>query len=683
MLGEGKRKPSTFGIRSIKAKLASMFILSSVCVAAILGIFSVNFAQKTMTDNIQNQMVILAEQVSARVKASIETEFSFLEALTIDERINSMAEDDVSLKKYLQYISELRGIPDMGISDLSGKTLTENLVTYADISEREYFKKALEGENYVSDPFEDPTRPGNMIFMISVPIYRDGDIVGVLYMRMDGAALSDITDQVTFGETGSACMVNYQGTYIAHEERERVIAQENAIDLVAEQPELAGVAKTLEQVLQGGSGYSVYECEGVKKCVGYAEIPDFNWHVMVSSDYDELYAGISFIIYGIIILCIFVIIVFGVIGYIFAAKISSPIIAVQSKLEDMSHGDFTGDIPAKLLKSKDETGALVKATEQTQEQLRTTISEVCTASNAVSNFADNQNQELNALIESLESVSAVVEELAASSEETAASTEQMVTVANEAKSSLERIVTLAGDGSKTSREIMERANALEKSSIRSKENAVSIYQQSMQTLQQAIEDAKQIEEISKLSDAILSITAQTNLLALNASIEAARAGEAGKGFSVVASEIGHLAEDSKNSVSQIQQITGEVVRSVENLSRCAEDILKFLDETVMQDYENMTVTGKQYNQDADNFNTIVNRFDDEARKILKTVEYITSALTDITIATDESATGISSIAQNTTEITEKTNEIANLANETAGKAEWLNEQMKAFKIVEK
>jgi methyl-accepting chemotaxis protein len=56
-----------------------------------------------------------------------------------------------------------------------------------------------------------------------------------------------------------------------------------------------------------------------------------------------------------------------------------------------------------------------------------------------------------------------------------------------------------------------------------------------------------------------SISGQTNLLALNASIEAARAGEAGRGFAVVANEIRVLADNTRNTVSHIQQSNDFVI----------------------------------------------------------------------------------------------------------------------------
>lgn len=74
-------------------------------------------------------------------------------------------------------------------------------------------------------------------------------------------------------------------------------------------------------------------------------------------------------------------------------------------------------------------------------------------------------------------------------------------------------------------------------------------------------------EIGKTLDIINEIAESINLLALNASIEAARAGEAGRGFAVVAQEVGHLADNTKESLQNVDEVVTRVQTGTNNVSQ--------------------------------------------------------------------------------------------------------------------
>jgi methyl-accepting chemotaxis protein len=85
--------------------------------------------------------------------------------------------------------------------------------------------------------------------------------------------------------------------------------------------------------------------------------------------------------------------------------------------------------------------------------------------------------------------------------------------------------------------------------------------------------AEAVTRVGQVTTLISEIASQTNLLALNATIEAARAGEAGRGFAVVASEVKTLAtqtarstEEINRQISEIQSITQETVRGMDDVS---------------------------------------------------------------------------------------------------------------------
>lgn len=86
------------------------------------------------------------------------------------------------------------------------------------------------------------------------------------------------------------------------------------------------------------------------------------------------------------------------------------------------------------------------------------------------------------------------------------------------------------------------------------------------------ETGENIHKTDDIVQMIRHVADQTKMLGLNATIEAARAGEYGRGFAVVAEEIRRLSEESNLSAKQVTTILGEVVNSIDNISKESQEI---------------------------------------------------------------------------------------------------------------
>ncbi len=277
-------------------------------------------------------------------------------------------------------------------------------------------------------------------------------------------------------------------------------------------------------------------------------------------------------------------------------------------------------------------------------------------------------------------VSAVTEELSATMEEIAATVagvdqnaSSVMNELNEMQNATDNIVVYAN-------EMKERATALEESAAQNKKNTIKLVAPIIEKIKVAIENSKEIEKISSLTGEILSISSQTNLLALNASIEAARAGEAGKGFAVVADEIRQLADSSRATANNIQEINSTVLALVQDLIDNSKEITGYLEGTVLNDYNNFVASGKQYRDDAEHVDTEMTMYAAHSAEITSTVGRIVESINGITRAVDESANGVTNVAESIQTLVGELNVVNSEMMQNGEIASSLREEVQRFKI---
>ena len=274
----------------------------------------------------------------------------------------------------------------------------------------------------------------------------------------------------------------------------------------------------------------------------------------------------------------------------------------------------------------------------------------------------------------------ITSDRAAEMQETAASTELINQNALNVKDSVGEISDRADRGISMADDINERATQLKEGALDAQRSVVALTAELRDRLDHAVEESKAVNQINALSDAILDIASETELLSLNASIEAARAGEAGKGFAVVAEQIGKLAENSQETVGQIQEITKQVVIAVNNLADNSMETIKFIDENILKDYDSMVGTGEQYYQDANAFRELMVTIGESADELMKSIAAMTESVSEISAANSEGAHGITTISHNTSDIQEMSSHVSDIMDEVQDSALKLKEKVNKLTI---
>lgn len=319
-------------LKDMKLKTKIMVLILSLVsgITLLLGIISYNLSSGYLLDSLEKTLIVLAGQGSKQISTDVKFHKFVLEGIANRLVIKSMEWE----KQQPAMESELKrtGFKAMAIVGLDGKArYADN--TEADLSDREYFKKAHNGETVMSDVIISKVT-NSAVIMVATPIKDESNtIVGVLIGRLPGDILTAVTDSLKFGDKGYSYIVDGKGTIVSHKNRDLINNQMNFIDEAKKDSKYAGLAEIINQMINLKTGCGNYFYDGSTRFIGYAPIAGTDWSFAIGSFQDDILAPVAKMRNLFILLIILAIAVASVVAMFIVKNIRDVIEKLKSQIE--------------------------------------------------------------------------------------------------------------------------------------------------------------------------------------------------------------------------------------------------------------------------------------------------------------------------------------------------------------
>ena len=362
-------------------------------------------------------------------------------------------------------------------------------------------------------------------------------------------------------------------------------------------------------------------------------------------------------------------------------KITKPIAKTEKELSNIitDINNRQGDLTKRIsICSRDEIGSLADGINAFIEKLQSILKMVTQSSAELNTIGDDVTASMALAGNSVSDLSAMTEELAATMEgigQNAVHINENATSVNEEVANIAEKTTSISDYSKRMKQHADQMSTMAHDNMENTSKKVS---QILDVLNRAIEESDSVKQVDSLTEDILNIAEETNLLALNASIEAARAGDAGRGFAVVATQISHLAAQSQDAANRIQEINGTVTSAVQNLAEHSTDLVNYLNESVLQDFDTFVTAGNEYRENATYIENIMDEFVEKTDSLKATMEQIAQSIDSISQAIEDGVNGVSSTAENMQSLVSEVDDVTDKMEENQKIASALKNETTVF-----
>lgn len=660
-----EKKKNNFLFR-VGNRILIIFTALLVMLVAIINTVSFTRTKNILSSIIEDNFSNMIVDSTKLLTNEFNSKFRQLENIANLEEIQSM--DWGKQYPALLKQTEIWGFEHMFVLDLKGIGYYAETNTIRDQSKEEFFATVSGDVKIITEPFVEDEKS---IVTLTVPIKKDNKVIGNLCGVIDLEKIHDIIKNIHVGNNGYSFILNKEGQLISHSDLSFIFNSEksNAIDYT----KLSSVITNREE------GIKRFNENGHIYLAAYNPIESTNWSLVMSIPESEILSSINELSIFQNALSVF----FLSIGIFICMLVRKWITNEVNKLNRLSNQLANYNLSHKeIVEGNNEFADVINSLNNSTTILNSTMVDVNKAStnlidcnNKIDEIINDLNDELITSSSEVESISAMMQESSAALLELNARSEEVL---KNTKSSVDK----ASEGLALSEVIEKNSSKVHIDTLNTKAHIEEIYSSCSEELKKSLEKIKVIENISHMSNLILSIAEQTKLLALNAAIEAARAGEGGKGFAVVAEEIGKLATQSSDAVNNIQDELDNVLTAAQDLSSTSSDLLNIFETEILVSYNELINITTEYKESGQSIKNIAHDFNDISINTSNSINEVINGLASLSEVFSSVADSSVNISEIILEITENSKVVATMSNEGKNLSTELSETISKFELAD-
>ena len=664
-------------------KITISVMAMQIIAIAVLAVFAVSYAMKDAEETAISNMQLVTQERAQIVENYVKQTEQVLTAYSRAGEITALLKNPTdaaataAAQKYTETFSaDIDNLEGLYASEWNSHVLAHTTAAVVGMTTRTGDPlKALQDSMlkangvYNTGIIISPASKQQIVSLYRAVFDENGQPIGLVGGGVFTKGLIAMLDGLSTNEMTSFayCMLNVaDGKYIFTENAEMVAA-------VAEETYLQELCAELSGKTEDIIGHIQYtKADGTKCMSTYCYMSQYGWVFLIENGEAEIFAAADQLKGTLITIALIAIVILSVVTLFVIHMLTKPLTVVQKGLKEVQEFDITEKKSIqKFTKRNDELGGIAVATDSLVASLQGIVDTLQNCSGTLDVKAEELHSSAAELIDCVVDSVATTEEFSASIERTNTIVFNVDTEIGNINSVAQNVLSHIENSVETSSGMIDSAQAMKQQADLAYSSGQSTLLKTKSSVQEAIRGLEGLAKINALAAEILNISGQTNLLSLNASIEAARAGEAGRGFSVVAGEIGKLAETSKDTASAIQKLCEEANVSIETVNACFDTILTFIEKDVVGQFRDFTEKSTAYSGEVAIIKEQLDSVERDVQELYQSVTQISGSMVEVTGVADENRNAMDTIVEKN----ERTSEIATVIQKQSEENKLLANQL--------